>query len=865
MTVQSCDCEGDVSTMKRKLLSILLALSLCLGLSLPALAAEGDFVIEDGVLMEYTGAGGTVVVPDGVTEIGEEAFYGFFDMFNLRLDVTLPSSVKVVGKSAFMESTLTSISLPEGLTTIEDEAFSECTQLTSVKLPGTLKTIGYGAFDYCTKLSSVTLPSGLKEIGQNAFSFCPISRIDIPAGVTIGRGAFVNTQVEKATIGGKAPTQEELTAYFFDTPLYYGIGSETEEDDLGNTQQLGGDPAPSETPDQSQFTIEDSVLIRCSIEKGTVTVPDGVTVIGDGENSVFQRGVTRVDLPDSVEEIAPYSFNESTIQEITIPTGVTEIPERAFWGCKYLKKVTMSSVETIGAQAFLGCNLLSNVTFSNSLTAIGEAAFRDCTSLAVVRFPASLREIGADAFHNCPLTSVELPKGLKKLGNSAFAGSKLTSITLPEGLEEMSGSPVYNCPNLTSITFPKTGKAVENMKDMTASQFLGILNLYMCPALEEIVNPPSEQLANRLNTYHSLFEGVDPSRWVTPQSEAIVKASNEITRGIKSDYEKARAIHEWVARNVVYDYEYHRGDKADCWTSAEDVLEHKLTVCAGYTALTQALLQAQGIPAVYVHGAAGGGGHAWNAAYINDRWIWIDSTWGRPGTGEMYNPQYFDPSDLFLAKTHAAMSTKSNNFKTGDPKAEVVNEERPDPKDLPSSWAQDSIDTAIRDSLIPSDLQGAYQRDITREEFCRLMVVLVEKKTGMSAESYALSKDKEITDPFTDTDNADILAAHALGIVNGTSKTTFNPSGSITRQEAASMLARTAQVLDMTSGQGQSFGDEATIASWAREGVAFTSGLVDPTTGDRVMGGTGNGNFSPLATYTREQAYITALRLSHCQ
>lgn len=78
------------------------------------------------------------------------------------------------------------------------------------------------------------------------------------------------------------------------------------------------------------------------------------------------------------------------------------------------------------------------------------------------------------------------------------------------------------------------------------------------------------------------------------------------------------------------------------------------------------------------------------------------------------------------------------------------------------------------------------------------------------------------------------------------------------------MLSRTAQVLDMTTGKGQSFNDEAQIAPWAKEGVAFTSSLTDPTTGDRVMGGTGDGDFSPLATYTREQAYLTALRLSHC-
>ena len=78
------------------------------------------------------------------------------------------------------------------------------------------------------------------------------------------------------------------------------------------------------------------------------------------------------------------------------------------------------------------------------------------------------------------------------------------------------------------------------------------------------------------------------------------------------------------------------------------------------------------------------------------------------------------------------------------------------------------------------------------------------------------------------------------------------------------MLARTAGVLDIAAGKGQSFNDASDIASWAKESVSFVSGLTDPVTGNAVMGGTGNGRFSPLGFYTREQACLTALRLFHC-
>ena len=77
------------------------------------------------------------------------------------------------------------------------------------------------------------------------------------------------------------------------------------------------------------------------------------------------------------------------------------------------------------------------------------------------------------------------------------------------------------------------------------------------------------------------------------------------------------------------------------------------------------------------------------------------------------------------------------------------------------------------------------------------------------------------------------------------------------------MLSRTAGLLGLTAGAGETFTDGGSIALWAADGVVFTSGLVD-STGTKVMGGTGDGAFSPLASYTREQAILTALRLSRC-
>ena len=107
------------------------------------------FVIENGVLVKYTGPGGDdVVIPRGVTDIGYNAFRRC--------------------------KRLISVTIPDGVTSIGGAAFCYCTSLTSVTIPNSVTTIGEDAFRGCSNLSSVTIPSGV-SIGRNAFLGCPIS------------------------------------------------------------------------------------------------------------------------------------------------------------------------------------------------------------------------------------------------------------------------------------------------------------------------------------------------------------------------------------------------------------------------------------------------------------------------------------------------------------------------------------------------------------------------------------------------------------------------------------------------------------------------------------------------------------------
>ncbi len=567
----------------------------------------------------------------------------------------------------------------------------------------------------------------------------------------------------------------------------------------------------------SDFVIEDGVLMEYKGSDTVITIPEGVTEIGD---NAFAWGQTH--------SMAPYEA-----EEIILPKSLTKIGDHAFWGCVKLKAVDIpAGVAEIGPNAFASCRSLAEVTIPGTVKKVGHSAFMDCTAL----------------------TSLTIESGVEELGNSAFGQcTALTEVVIPDSVTTLGPGLFYGCTSLRRAVLPDNPQVAERWKMGST------VNLFQeCEALEEIVNSPFTYEEKNVETNRAIEGWVNPGAYVTAQSERIARLSNEICAGISGDYEKAHAIYRWVAGNIAYDYEYFYGRKEALATAPEEVLDAGMTVCTGYARLTQALLQAQGIPALHIRGIStngltdknGSSGHAWNMAFAEGRWVILDSTWGRANTldeatGELRDKggeiveQWFDPKELFFAQSHTARVTFSAQ-----------------PEDIPSDWARERVWEAICGGLAPNDLQGAYRQDITREEFCRLMVALVEKATGRAVEA--------AQSPFTDTSHPAVGAARALGIVTGVSETSFNPGGSITRQEAAVMLARTGRMLGLASGTGESFADEGEFAPWAAEGIGYVSGLIDGN-GERVMGGTGEGKFSPGGAYTREQAVVTALRLLECR
>ncbi len=359
--------------MKRNIVSVLLCVLLLASLLPMSAIADttasgtcGDnltWTLEDGVLTisgtgkmkgyypsnndttapwgEYCSSIKSVVIGDGVTSIGYGAFYNCSNLTS----VTIPDSVSSIGNSAFRGcSSLTSVTIPDSVTSIGLWAFENCSSLTSVTIPDSVTSIGNSAFYGCSSLTSVTIGNSVRSIGVRVFYNCSsLTSVTIPDSVTsIGLCAFENcSSLTSVTI------PDSVT----------GIGSGAFENCSSLTR---------------------------------VTIPDSVTSIGDSAFSGCSS-LTSVTIPDSVTSISNYAFyNCSSLTSMTIPHGVTSISNYAFYNCSSLTSVTIPhGVTSIGEQAFCGCSSLTSVTIPDSVTSIGDYAFLWCSKLKDIAFAGS--------------------------------------------------------------------------------------------------------------------------------------------------------------------------------------------------------------------------------------------------------------------------------------------------------------------------------------------------------------------------------------------------------------------------------------------------------------------------------------------
>jgi len=187
------------------------------------------------------------------------------------------------------------------------------------------------------------------------------------------------------------------------------------------------------------FQMSGTVLVKYSGSAANVTIPAGVTAIGDrafgGCSSL--TGITVDAQNQNYSSVEGVLFNKDRTvlvaypaskqgRSYAIPAGVTSIGDRAYYQCASLTSVTIpAGVTSIGGGAFNQCSSLTNVTIPAGVTSIGDQTFYFCTSLASVTIPNSITSIGERAFAGTSLAGISIPAGVKTIGNYAFYGCPL--------------------------------------------------------------------------------------------------------------------------------------------------------------------------------------------------------------------------------------------------------------------------------------------------------------------------------------------------------------------------------------------------------------------------------------------------------
>ena len=523
----------------------------------------------------------TLVVESGVETIGARAF----DQCYILAAIDLPTSLRTIGDRAFSNSYVMNIVIPEGVTTIGREAFSYCNWSQEgdlkLELPSTLKSIGENAFfnlrNFTMVVSRIQEPF---EINKNVFAAeywwengienytKPSAVLYVPVGTKSAYEALEGWNMFETIFEGE-PKEGEASGFKFtfipaskEATLIKGDYSNMRNVTIPAKVTFEGDDysVTGVGPNAFAYTDITSLVISEGVKTiankafrechslRSVSLPSTITKIGE-EGFAYCGGIEDITIPASIETIGRWAYTSTKIKEIVIPASTKSIGENAFSDCREVTSIRVAagnnyydsrnncnalietasnillkacpstvipnSVVEIGSSAFSGISSLKAITIPNSITAIRAAAFNG-TGLTSVYIPSSVTEITPNPFSNCnALESIKvdannpvydsrnncnaiiekktntlvsgckntvIPHGIKIIASSAFNNvTGLDSLKIPYGVEQIMNSAISSS-SISHVEIPKSVKYIESYAFAWNSQLTSVVSKIKDPS-----------------------------------------------------------------------------------------------------------------------------------------------------------------------------------------------------------------------------------------------------------------------------------------------------------------------------------------------------------------------------------------------
>lgn len=354
------------------------------------------------------------------------------------------------------------IDLPTDVTAIENNAFDKCYYLYSINVPDGVTSIGKNAFDGDWRLRTASLPEGLQTIEEKAFYESGLRKVVVPDNVTtLGTRAFAHCYYLKEATVGSGVKEIGTSAFALDTVLTtitLKEGLETVGDNaFGKCKMLTRADLPSTVQ-----TIEFMAFASCD-SLVAVTLPAGLQRIG-ASAFAHSENLREMIIPDNVTSFGANVFTGcKRLAKVVVGTGITKIPSETFYGSG-VKDVTLpEGITEIGEKAFYDCDVLEELTLPQTVTTVGRMAFADDSLLAMINIPDGVDTLDAPFYRTFNLEDVYLSNGLREIPAHLLAyNTKLHTINVPEQITKIGEGAFYQCEQLPEFPFPATLTTIDD-------------------------------------------------------------------------------------------------------------------------------------------------------------------------------------------------------------------------------------------------------------------------------------------------------------------------------------------------------------------------------------------------------------------